>query len=70
MVKMKTSLKRTEAELRDWRLRIRQAVDDGEHKTAEVAIKLLTKSRDGIQKLLTHVEAHSAKKRTKAEKSF
>jgi hypothetical protein len=67
MVKMKTSLKRAEADLKDWKTRIRQAVDSGEHKTAEAAIKLLTKSKDGLEKLLNHVETHAEKKRPKAE---
>jgi predicted transcriptional regulator len=67
MDKLKVTLKKTEANHKDWKTRIRQAVDDGEHKTADAAIKLLTKSRDGLQKLLTQVEAHSNKKRPKAE---
>ena len=69
MVKLKTSVKKTEADLKDWKGRIQQAVNDGEHKTADAAIKLLTKSRDGIQKLLTQIEAHSAKKSSKIAKS-
>jgi phage shock protein A len=65
--KLKATLKKTEADHKDWKARIRQAVDDGEHKAADTAIKLLTKSRDGLHKLLSHVEAHSAKKRPKNE---
>lgn len=70
MDKLKVSVKKTESDLRDWKVRIRQAVDDGEHKTAHAAIKLLTKSRDGLQKLIDHVEAHSARKRPKAEQTL
>ena len=68
--KMKISIKRTQGDLKDWKMRIKQTVDDGEHKTADAAIKLLAKSRDGLQKLLTYVEAHSAKKKPKAEKTL
>ena len=67
MDKLKTTLKKTASDHKDWKVRIRQAVDDGEHKTADAAIKLLTKSREGLEKLLAHVEAHSAKKRPKTD---
>jgi hypothetical protein len=67
MDKMKSKLKKTEGDFKDWKARIRQAVDDGEHKSADTAIKLLTRSRDSIQKLLTHVEGHATKKRPKAD---
>jgi hypothetical protein len=67
MDKMKVTLKKTECDLKDWKTRIRQAVDSGEHKTAEAAIKLLTKSRDGLHKMLEQVEAHATKKKPKAE---
>jgi hypothetical protein len=65
--KLKATLKKTDANHKDWKTRIKQAVNDGEHKTADAAIKLLTKSRDGLHKVLAHVEAHSAKKRPKVE---
>ena len=65
--KIKVSVKRNAANHKDWKVRIRQAVDNGEHKTADAAIKLLTKSRDGLQKLLEQVEGHSTKKKAKSE---
>ena len=67
MEKLKASLKKTEAEMADWKLRIRTAVDSGEHKAAEAAIKLLHKSRAGMHKVIEHVEAHATKKRPKTE---
>ena len=67
LTKLKETMKKTDATHQDWKARIKNAVDEGEHKTADAAIKLLTKSRDGLHKLLAHVEAHSAKKRPKPE---
>lgn len=67
MVKLKKTLKKYEADHKDWKARIRQAVNDGEHKTADSAIKMLTKTRDGLYKMIEHIEAHSAKKRLKTE---
>ena len=67
MDKLKASVKKAEADHKDWKARIRQAVDDGEHKAADTAIKMLTKSRDGLHKLLEHVEAHATKKRPKTD---
>jgi predicted transcriptional regulator len=67
MDKLKATMKKTDEHHKDLKTRIRQAIDDGEHKTADTAIKLLTKSRDGLHKLIEHVEGHSAKKRPKTE---
>ena len=67
IAKLKESVKKADANHKDWKARITQAVNDGEHKTADAAIKLLTKSRDGLHKLITHVEAHSLKKRPKTD---
>ena len=67
MDKLKMTLKKTDEHHKDLKVRIRQAIDDGEHKAADAAIKLLTKSRDGLHKMLTHVEAHAAKKRPKTD---
>ena len=44
-----------------------QDVNEGEHKTASTAIKLLRKSRDALQKLITQVEAHSEKMRPEVD---
>ena len=65
--KLKESVKKIDLNHKDWKARITQAVNDGEHKTADAAIKLLTKSRDALHKLIATVEAHSEKKRPKAE---
>ena len=65
MEKLKAAVKKADIDHKDWKARIRQAVDDGEHKAADTAIKLLTKSRDGLHKVLEHVEAHASKKRPK-----
>ena len=67
MDKLKTTLKKSDEHHKDLKVRIRQAIDDGEHKAADAAIKLLTKSRDGLHKMLEHVEAHAAKKRPKMD---
>ena len=67
MDKLKAALKKTDADHKDWKARICQAVDDGEHKAADSAIKMLTKSRDGLHKLLERVEAHASKKRPKVD---
>ena len=66
MDKLKASMKKAQAEHKDLKGRIRQAVNDGEHKTAETAIKLLTRTRDGLHKMIEHVEAHATKKRPQA----
>ena len=65
MDKLKSSMSKAKIDHKDWKQRIRQAVNDGEHRTADAAIKLLTKSRDSLHKLLSHVEAHAEKKRPK-----
>ena len=67
--KLKDAAKKTEATHKDWTARLTQAITDGEHKTADAAVKILTKSRDSLHKLLTRVEAHSAKTHAKAAAS-
>ncbi len=67
MDKLKSSVKKSAADHKDLKVRIKQAVNDGEHKAADTAIRLLTKTRDGLQKLLEHVEGHSNKAKAKAE---
>ena len=62
-------VKKSAADHKDLKVRIKQAVNDGEHKAADTAIRLLTKTRDGLQKLLDHVEGHSNKAKAKAEAS-
>ena len=64
--KLKESVKKADAHHKDWKEKIKQAVNDGEHKAADAAIKLLAKSRDSLHKILSHVEAHSEKKRPTA----
>ena len=67
MDKLKASVKKSATEHKDLKLRIKSAVNNGEHKAADTAIRLLTKTRDGLQKMLEHVEGHSTKAKAKAE---
>ena len=66
--KMKTHFAKTDALHKDWKEQIKQAINDGEHKVADAATKLLTKSRDSLHKVL-YVEAHSEKKRPDMNKA-
>ena len=66
MDKMKSTLKRNVEHHANWKETIRNAVDAGEHRTADTAIKLLHKSKAAIHKLIEHVEGHSTKAKAKA----
>ena len=67
MDKFKTSVKKAQDDHKDWTARIKQAVNDGEHKAANSAIKMLTKTRDSLHKLVEHVQTHSDKKKPKLQ---
>ena len=54
-------------EHKDLKLRIKTAVNNGERKAADTAIRLLTKTRDSLQKMLDNVEGHSTKAKAKME---
>ena len=66
MAKFRGTVKRTAAHQKDWKKRIKAAIDNGEHGAAESAIKMLHKSKEAIHKLLDHVEKHHARKKPKA----
>lgn len=67
MAKLKTTLGKHAEGHSDFKERIKNAINDGEHKAAETAIKQLTKARDGLHKMIEHVESHLAKKRPKMD---
>ena len=67
--KMKAHLAKTDSQHKDWKEQIKQAINDGEHKVADAATKLLSKSRDSLHKVLEHVETHSTKKKASLAKT-
>ena len=65
MSKMKMTLGKHSEGHADLKERIKNSINDGEHKAAEMAIKHLHKMKDGLHKMIEHVESHAAKKKPK-----
>ena len=64
--KVKATITKATGHHADFKERIKIAINEGEHKSAEAAIKILTKSRDNLNKMIENVESHLEKKRPKA----
>ncbi len=67
MTKVKSTLQKHTDDHSDWKERVKSAVDSGEHKIADTAIKAMKKTRDSLHKVIEHVEAHAEKKRPKSD---